>query len=96
MCLHSLWQQVVLLKDINPKSSHKELIMSIKIVLEKLIVSIPKFAEDTGQTEAAIAAQMDRGTLPFIQHQHRGSRFVNMVKLAEICSESNNDKPWNA
>lgn len=62
--------------------------MSIKIVLETLIVSIPKFAKDTGQTELAISAQMERGSLPFIQHQPRATRFVNMVKLAEICSES--------
>ncbi|QUM81694.1 hypothetical protein HWV01_16090 [Moritella sp. 5] len=68
--------------------------MSITIAFDTPIVSIPKFAKITGQTECAVAAQMDRGALPFIQHQPRATRFVNMLKLTQICEESNADKPW--
>lgn len=62
--------------------------MSITISFDAPILSIPEFAKRTGQTEDAIAMQMRRGAIPFIQHQPRATRFVNMVKLAEICSES--------
>ncbi|SGY86640.1 Putative uncharacterized protein [Moritella viscosa] len=54
------------------------------------------YAKKTGQTECAVAAQMDRGVIPFTQHQHRASRFVNIAKLTVTCLESNNDKPWLA
>ena len=67
--------------------------MSITIALDSPVLSIPEFAKRTGQTKEAIASQMDSGALPFIQHQFRATRFVNMLKLAQICEESNADKP---
>ena len=70
--------------------------MSITIAVDSPILSIPEFAKRTGQTECAVAAQMDRGAIPFIQHQPRATRFVNILKLAQICQESNVDKPWLA
>jgi len=60
------------------------------------LMSIPKYAKETGQTECAVAAQMDRGVIPFTQHQPRATRFVNIAKLTVTCLESNNDKPWLA
>ncbi|WP_075476176.1 hypothetical protein [Moritella viscosa] len=72
--------------------------MSTRIVIQVdvPVMSIPMYAKKTGQTECAVAAQMDRGVIPFTQHQHRASRFVNIAKLTVTCLESNNDKPWLA
>lgn len=70
--------------------------MSITITVDSPVLSIPEFARRTGQTECAVAAQMDRGALPFIQYQPRASRFVNIITLIKICEESNADKPWLA
>lgn len=69
--------------------------MSITIAVDSPILSIEEFAKRTGQTECAVANQMNKGTLPFIQSQPRATRFVNVIQLSKICEEANADKPWN-
>ncbi|SGY87541.1 hypothetical protein [Moritella viscosa] len=72
--------------------------MSTNIVIQMPIpvMSIPKYAKETGQTECAVAAQMDRGVIPFTQHQHRATRFVNIAKLTVKCLEEDTKRPWLA
>ena len=72
--------------------------MSTRIVIQVdvPVMSIPLFAKRSGQTECAVAAQMERGVLPFTQDKPRASRFVNIAKLTVNCLEEDTKRPWLA
>jgi hypothetical protein len=59
------------------------------------MLSIPEFAKRTGITVESVKKQMDKGHLPFIQNELRGTRYINMLQLAKRCEEANTDKAWN-
>lgn len=64
------------------------------IVITTPIVSAEQFAADNGMTKTAVNAQMDSGILPVYQVKKRGSRYINLVALAERCKELAEDFPW--
>lgn len=59
------------------------------------LLSIPEFARQTGTTVKSVGMQCDKGHLPFIQHEPRGTRYINMAQLTQRCMEANADKQWN-
>ncbi len=63
--------------------------------LDTPLLSLDEYASRTGISVDSVRKQMEKGHLPFIQHENRGTRYINMVQLTQRCAEANNDKPWN-
>ena len=45
--------------------------------------------------KSVVRTQCDKGHLPFIQHEERGTRYINMAQLTKRCMDANADKAWN-
>jgi len=69
--------------------------MSLTLSLDSPLLSITEYATRTGITIDSVRKQMEKGHLPFIQHEARGTRYINMVQLTQRCAEANSDKAWN-
>jgi hypothetical protein len=59
------------------------------------MLSIEEYARRTGVTVISVRKQCEKGHLPFIQCEERGTRYINMVQLTQRCLEANAGKPWN-
>ena len=59
------------------------------------LLSIEEYARRTGITVASVRNQCDKGHLPFIQQETRGTRYINMVQLYKRCNEANAERVWN-
>ncbi len=59
------------------------------------MLSLSEYARRTGITVDSVRNQILQGQLPVIQHETRGTRYINMVKLTEFCMEADADKPHN-
>jgi len=68
--------------------------MSITLAIDSPVLTIEEFSRRSGTTKRSIGTQMDRGQLPFIQHEPRGTRYVNMIALHKMADAANADKPW--
>lgn len=69
--------------------------MTMTLSLDTPLLSLDEYASRTGISVDSVRKQMEKGHLPFIQHENRGTRYINMVQLTQRCAEANNDKPWN-
>ena len=69
--------------------------MNINLPLDAPMLSIGEYARRTGVSIDSVRNQMEKGHLPFIQYEARGTRYINMVQLYQRCSEANADKQWN-
>ncbi|WP_019615116.1 hypothetical protein [Psychromonas ossibalaenae] len=59
------------------------------------LLSLEEYARRTGITIDSVRNQIIKGQLPFIQHGTRGTRYINMVQLTQLCLEANTDNPHN-
>lgn len=50
------------------------------------IMSIPKFAEQTGTSEKAVRMMLDKAQLDYVQFALKGTRYINLVKLQKRLS----------
>lgn len=69
--------------------------MSLTLSLDTPLLSLSEYATRTGISIDSVRKQMEKGHLPFIQHETRGTRYINMVQLTQKCAEANADKAWN-
>ena len=69
--------------------------MSMTLSLDTPLLSLHEYAKRTGISVDSVRKQCMTGQLPFIQHETRGTRYVNMVQLTQRCAEANADKAWN-
>ncbi|MBL4831294.1 MAG: hypothetical protein JKY55_15585 [Aliivibrio sp.] len=63
--------------------------------LDAPLLSIAEYAKRSGTSVDSVKKQCDKGHLPFIQHEQRGKRYINMVQLMKRCEEANAGKGWN-
>jgi hypothetical protein len=69
--------------------------MSMTLSLDTPLLSLGEYARRTGISVESVRKQMDKGHLPFIQHENRGTRYINMLQLTQRCADANADKAWN-
>lgn len=69
--------------------------MTMTLSLDTPMLSLDEYARRTGITVNVVRKQCESGMLPFIQHETRGTRYINMVQLYQLCEEANADKAWN-
>ena len=69
--------------------------MNMTLSLDSPMLSLEEYARRTGVTVVSVRKQCEKGHLPFIQCEDRGTRYINMVQLTQICMEANADKAWN-
>lgn len=69
--------------------------MSLTLAIDVPLLSIPEYAKRSGATVESVKKQCDKGHLPFIQNEPRGTRYINIVQLMKRCEEANAAKPWN-
>jgi hypothetical protein len=69
--------------------------MNMTLSLDTPLLSLSEYASRTGISIDSVRKQMEKGHLPFIQHEVRGTRYINMVQLTQRCAEANSDKRWN-
>lgn len=55
--------------------------MSMTLAIDVPMLSIPEYARRSGTTVESVKKQCDKGHLPFIQNEPRGTRYINMVQL---------------
>lgn len=69
--------------------------MSITLALDAPMLSLDEYARRTGISVESVRKQCDKGHLPFIQKEAKGTRYINMVQLYQQCNDANADKRWN-
>lgn len=69
--------------------------MNMTLSIDAPLLSIDEYARRVGITTESVRKQCEKGQLPFIQAEQRGTRYINMVQLTQRCAEANSDKPWN-
>lgn len=69
--------------------------MNLTLSIDTPLLSIDEYARRTGISVNSVRNQCEKGHLPFIQCEQRGSRYINMVQLYQMCNEANEDKPHN-